>query len=128
VYICLDTPERSIQRVRERVAQGGHDVPDTDVRRRYIRSLLNLPAALSLAHQAMVYDNSEAEPRKVLETQTAQSYGALIANLHGLPMHWKRPLCLNSLRSQTANNRQAGVRAAGGGGSGATVRLFGARW
>ena len=34
-YICLDNPERSIQRVRERVAQGGHDVPDADIRRRH---------------------------------------------------------------------------------------------
>jgi predicted ABC-type ATPase len=40
-YICLDNPERSIQRVRERVAQGGPDVPDADVRRRYTRSLKN---------------------------------------------------------------------------------------
>jgi predicted ABC-type ATPase len=69
VYVCLDNPERSIQRVRERVAQGGHDVPDADIRRRYDRSLLNLPAALLLVHQAIVFDNSEAEPRKVLETQ-----------------------------------------------------------
>lgn len=43
-YICLDNPERSIQRVRERVAQGGHDVPDADVRRRYARSLANAGA------------------------------------------------------------------------------------
>jgi predicted ABC-type ATPase len=41
-YICLDNPERSIQRVRERVAEGGHDVPDADVRRRYTRSLTNV--------------------------------------------------------------------------------------
>lgn len=42
VYICVDNPERSIQRVHERVAQGGHDFPDEDARRRYTRSLLNL--------------------------------------------------------------------------------------
>jgi len=34
VYIGLDTPERGILRVQERVLQGGHDVPDEDVRRR----------------------------------------------------------------------------------------------
>jgi predicted ABC-type ATPase len=45
VYICLDTTERNIRRVRERVERGGHDVPEKDVRRRYERSLLNLPAA-----------------------------------------------------------------------------------
>lgn len=69
VYVCLDNPERSIQRVRERVAQGGHDVPDADIRRRYSRSLANLPAAARVADQAIVYDNSEAKPRKVLEAR-----------------------------------------------------------
>jgi predicted ABC-type ATPase len=70
VYVCLDNPERNIQRVRERVAQGGHDVPDPDIRRRYGRSLANLLDALIVADQAAVYDNSEAKPRKVLETRS----------------------------------------------------------
>ncbi|HEY6392120.1 MAG TPA: AAA family ATPase [Bryobacteraceae bacterium] len=69
VYVCVNTPERSIQRVRERVTEGGHDVPEEDVRRRYVRSLQNLPAVLLQAHKAVVYDNSDDEPRKVLETQ-----------------------------------------------------------
>ena len=69
MYVCLNSPERSIQRVRERVAQGGHDVPDDDVRRRYGRSLRNLTAAVRLADQAVIYDNSEAEPRKVFEAR-----------------------------------------------------------
>lgn len=41
VYICLESPEQCIRRVRERVAQGGHDVPNDDVRRRDVRSLAN---------------------------------------------------------------------------------------
>jgi predicted ABC-type ATPase len=48
VYICVDTPERNIRRVRERVLQGGHDVPDEDVRRQYARSLLNIRMASEL--------------------------------------------------------------------------------
>ncbi|HEY1948787.1 MAG TPA: AAA family ATPase [Bryobacteraceae bacterium] len=69
VYICVDTPERNIRRVRERVLQGGHDVPDEDIRRRYARSLQNIQAALKIVGQCTVYDNSGAEPRKVLETR-----------------------------------------------------------
>ena len=69
VYVCLDDAERNIERVKERVSRGGHDVPDEDVRRRYQRSLQNLPAALRLAHQGVVYDNSLSEPQKVLETR-----------------------------------------------------------
>jgi len=69
VYICLDNPELSVQRVRERVAQGGHDVPDEDIRRRYNRSLMNLPETLRFVNQAVVYDNSGAEAQKMLEVQ-----------------------------------------------------------
>jgi predicted ABC-type ATPase len=54
VYIGLDTSERCIVRVQERVLQSGHDVPDDDVRRRYIRSLANLPEAIRIADRAVV--------------------------------------------------------------------------
>lgn len=71
-FICLDNPERSIQRVRERVAQGGHDVPDADVRRRYARSLSNALRLVPIVHQALVFDNSGAEPRPVFEMRKGQ--------------------------------------------------------
>ncbi len=69
VYVCVENPDWNIERVRARFAQGGHDVADGDIRRRYERSLGNLPAALRLAHQAVVYDNSAFEPRRVLKTR-----------------------------------------------------------
>jgi len=67
IYVCLDTPERNVQRVGERVSRGGHDVPPVDVRRRYERSLMNLGPAVKIADEARVYDNSGEHPRKVLE-------------------------------------------------------------
>ena len=39
VYVSLGDPKLHIERVRLRVAQGGHDIPDSDIRRRYWRSL-----------------------------------------------------------------------------------------
>lgn len=69
IYVCLDTPDLNIQRVGERVSRGGHDVPPADVRRRYERSVMNLGAALAIAHEARVYDNSREQPRKVLEAR-----------------------------------------------------------
>ena len=57
VYVCLNEPERNIRRVLERVARGGHAVPEDDVRRRYGRSLRNLPAALQIADEATVYSD-----------------------------------------------------------------------
>src|SRR5271154_1448675 len=34
VYVSLGDPELHIERVRLRVSQGGHDIPDSDIRRR----------------------------------------------------------------------------------------------
>ena len=35
IYVALSEPEKNILRVADRVASGGHNVPDEDVRRRY---------------------------------------------------------------------------------------------
>lgn len=37
LYLWLDVVETSLERVRERVQKGGHDVPEVDVRRRFSR-------------------------------------------------------------------------------------------
>ncbi len=66
IYVALGDPELHIERVRLRVAQGGHNVADSDVRRRYRRSLLHAPEAMQLADEAVVLDNSGAEPERML--------------------------------------------------------------
>lgn len=50
-----------------RVAKGGHDVPEDKIRERYIKSLQQLPWFFAEADRAYLYDNSKAEPTKVLE-------------------------------------------------------------
>ena len=57
-YVCVNVPELAIDRIRNRVALGGHDVPERDVRRRYARSLARLPAAITRSDEARLYDNS----------------------------------------------------------------------
>ncbi|MDD9996848.1 MAG: hypothetical protein OXI95_02985 [bacterium] len=44
-----------------RVALGGHDVPEADVRRRFARSRANLPAAIAQTEMALLYDNSDPD-------------------------------------------------------------------
>jgi predicted ABC-type ATPase len=41
LYLWLHSADLAVQRVAERVRQGGHDVPEAIVRRRYARSLGN---------------------------------------------------------------------------------------
>ena len=58
-YISIKTPELAISRVLARVQQGGHNVPEADVRRRFQRSQENLPKALELVDDYIILDNSE---------------------------------------------------------------------
>jgi predicted ABC-type ATPase len=66
VYVALGDPELHVERVRLRVSQGGHDIPDVDIRRRYARSLMRAPEALRLADEAVVLDNSGLHPLRML--------------------------------------------------------------
>lgn len=60
VYIGLASVELAIERVRQRVLDGGHNVPSADVRRRYARSLNNLAVVCEVADRLVVLDNSSA--------------------------------------------------------------------
>jgi predicted ABC-type ATPase len=61
IYVGIDNPETNISRVSERVKRGGHNVPIEDIRRRYERSLNNLPKAIEIANTVTIYDNSDRQ-------------------------------------------------------------------
>lgn len=67
IYVVLDSPERNIERVRLRVAKGGHAVPEEKIGDRYWRSLGQLPWFLEAVDRAWIYDNSGATPRLIAE-------------------------------------------------------------
>nr|WP_232067532.1 zeta toxin family protein [Mycobacterium marseillense] len=62
-YVGLDSADTCIERVRQRVRAGGHDISDADIRRRYRHSLINLVKLLPVLTGLRVYDNSaSADP------------------------------------------------------------------
>jgi predicted ABC-type ATPase len=62
-YVGLTNPEAHLARIRARVKHGGHDIPETDVRRRFDQSRLQLVTLLPHLRELRVYDNSfEASP------------------------------------------------------------------
>ena len=62
-YVGLSSPELHINRVQARVSQGGHDIPENDIHRRYEHSRLNIIALLPHLTTLHVYDNSaDADP------------------------------------------------------------------
>ncbi|MBU1360273.1 MAG: zeta toxin family protein [Gammaproteobacteria bacterium] len=63
-YAGLSSPELHIQRVKARVASGGHDIPERKIRERYTASRANLIQLLPHLASLRVYDNSvEADPK-----------------------------------------------------------------
>ena len=59
VYICVETPLLSIERIKIRVLKGGHHVPDDDVMRRFTRSKINFwKTYRTLVDSWEIYDNS----------------------------------------------------------------------
>jgi predicted ABC-type ATPase len=57
-FIATDDPIININRVRRRVDQGGHAVPEDKIRSRYYRSLDLLIDAIRNTNRAYVYDNT----------------------------------------------------------------------
>ena len=57
-YVGLGSADTHIERVRQRVRAGGHDIPEADIRRRYRHSLINLVKLLPVLTELRVYDNS----------------------------------------------------------------------
>jgi len=62
MFLWLQSPDLAVQRVRERVRAGGHEVPEKVIRRRYAAGLRNFWQFYHpLADAWAVYDNSAAE-------------------------------------------------------------------
>ncbi len=61
IYVYVDTLERQLERIRLRVAKGGHDVPAKKVAARRTRSFAEFPWFFWEADHALVFDNSSAE-------------------------------------------------------------------
>ena len=69
VFVLTNDPEINVQRVRDRVLAGGHDVPEEKIRSRYTLSLKNLSKLVRIADMTRIIDNSGAEPNLVCEVQ-----------------------------------------------------------
>lgn len=67
-FVFLDSAERQLDRIRIRVEEGGHDVPEDAVRRRRVRSFEQLAWFAVNMDTCDVYDNSAGVPMLVGST------------------------------------------------------------
>ena len=69
-YLKLPSADLAVARVHERVAEGGHHVPEKDIRRRFFKSWKNFEELYRpLADKWIVFDNSGEKPAILDESQ-----------------------------------------------------------
>ena len=70
-FLRLPWPEIAIARVKQRVAEGGHDVSESVIRRRFHAGLRNFEhISKDLVDEWAVYDNAGDQPVLVEEGRT----------------------------------------------------------
>jgi predicted ABC-type ATPase len=68
IFLSLPDPETALARVAERVAQGGHAVPEATIRRRFAAGLKNFSHPYKgLADMWQLYDNASVPPALIAE-------------------------------------------------------------
>ena len=69
-YLWLPNVAMSLGRVRQRVRKGGHDVPEADLRRRFLPSLRNFFSLyLPLADEALLFNAAGSPPKLIARWQ-----------------------------------------------------------
>jgi predicted ABC-type ATPase len=80
-FVCIDNPDINIERVKDRVKKGGHNVNPDKLRARYYSTLENLHPAIMLADKVYLFDNSDKTPELIAEIEN----GKLKINTNSLP-------------------------------------------
>ena len=106
-YVGLQTLEQHIERVRARVARGGHDIPETDIRRRYTRSLENLVRLMPKLTELRVFDTSDEgdpqagrspNPRLLLHLARGEVVAPGVADLRKTPL-WAKAILAAAIKN-----------------------------
>lgn len=107
-FVGLARPEQHIERVRARVAAGGHDIPEAKIRERWDSSRRNLIALMPHLMELKVFDNSrEGDPRAgtipppklILHWRRGAIVGPAARSLRSTP-DWAQPIVAAALRLQ----------------------------
>ena len=102
LFICLETPDMNMARVRNRVARGGHSVPPGAILARYDRAIASAVQAVQQTEQLLIVDNSVKgrSPRLIARFQDGEVV-SLRRNVPG----WAERAFAESFEAFRANRR-----------------------
>ena len=72
VYLYIPNAEFSAMRVQQRVLQGGHNIPPSDIARRYPRSIRNLFDYAEVCDHTLCLDNTQNQIVSIFEKRFGQ--------------------------------------------------------
>ena len=76
VFVALNAADLNVRRVAERVAAGGHHIPEHIIRRRYEIAFLRLTDAIRMADRVLLFDNSSIDPAMLMSIE----FGNIVEN------------------------------------------------
>lgn len=66
IFFFLENEEQAIQRVAQRVSNGGHNIPEADIRRRFKRGIYNLiNLYMPICNSVLMYNNMKTPAQLV---------------------------------------------------------------
>lgn len=107
-FVGLSSPDQHVERVRARVAAGGHDIPEETIRERWDTSRRNLIALLPFLTELRMFDNSRdgdpaagtlPEPILVLHWRHGRIVSPAAEDLEMTP-EWAKPIVARALQLQ----------------------------
>lgn len=110
-FVGLSTPEQHLERVRARVAAGGHDIPEEMIRRRWDSSRRNIIALMPHLTDLRVFDNSEEgnpaagtipEPQLLLHWRLGRVVAPSAEELRATP-DWAKAIVAAALKLQRSS-------------------------
>jgi predicted ABC-type ATPase len=79
-FLWIPTSGLAISRIQDRVAEGGHNIPKQDARRRFTRSIKNfLSLYMPLADSWMLFNNADTPPELIAKWEKGHS-GIIVHN------------------------------------------------
>lgn len=78
LFFWLKNPELAKERVKTRVHEGGHNIPEDVIERRYNKGIKNLfEIYLSIVDQVLIFDNSEGKHNLIAEISDSEKLNVL---------------------------------------------------
>jgi predicted ABC-type ATPase len=78
LFFWLKNPELAKERVKTRVLEGGHNIPEDVIERRYARGIINLfEIYIPISDQVLIFDNSEGQHQLLAEKSSNEELNIL---------------------------------------------------